>query len=206
MTMRPANLLPPDLAQSRRKMPTAAIAAVGAGAAVGVLLAGGYVITSGTVDERRNELQSLRAELAAVPAPARPVIPVRPELETEKTARRDAVAAALAKRVAWDRVLRELSQVLPEDVWLESMSASAATPAEGEAAAAGGAQAQGFTLKGMTYSQEAVARFLSRLTLLPSLDDVTLQESVETERGNRQLYSFVILANVSPAAVGGTST
>ncbi len=204
--MRPANLLPPDLADGRRKVPAAAFAALGAGAAVGVLLAGGFVIASGTVDDRRSELRGLQDELAAVPAPPKPAIPVRPELESEKTARREAVAAALSKRVAWDRVLRELSQVLPEDVWLDTMSASAApaaAPAEGDAAAA--PTTQGFTIKGMTYSQEAVARLLSRLQLLPSLDNVTLQESIEAQRAGRDLVSFVILADVSPAAVGGTS-
>ena len=50
-------------------------------------------------------------------------------LAAEKGARVGALSAALTSRIAWDRVLRQVSLVLPEDVWLTSLSATAPTAA-----------------------------------------------------------------------------
>ena len=102
------------------------------------------------------------------------------------------MSAALTSRVAWDRVLRQVSLVLPEDVWLTSLSATAPSPAT----AAGAATASGFTLIGSTYSQNGVARFLSRLAVIPDLENVRLQSSESVLVNERQLVQFTILADV----------
>ena len=86
-------------------------------------------------------------------------------LAAEKSARVGALSAALTSRVAWDRVLRQVSLVLPEDVWLTNLAATAPSPAA--AARAPSTGTSGFTLTGSTYSQNGVARFLSRLSRDP---------------------------------------
>ena len=43
---------------------------------------------------------------------------ISPELAAQKDARQAAVDQALASRTSWDTVLREVSLVLPDDVWL----------------------------------------------------------------------------------------
>ena len=205
--MRAANLLPPDLRASRRKPPAAALAAVAAGVLVGAAIAGGFLAESGKVNERRVELDTLKAQLAATPRRKQPQVRVSPQLAVERDARFAALNTALAGRVAWDRVLRELSLVLPEDVWLSSLSAkspqSAAPAAPGAApqpgAAAGGEGTNGLLVNGFTYSQEGVARLLSRLALVPNLDNVKLQSSSVTDVANRQIISFAIAADVRGA-------
>ena len=204
--MRAANLLPPDLRTTRRKPPAAAIAAVAAGALVGAAITGGFLAERGKVNERRVELESLQAQLAAVPRPTQPKVRVSPQVTAEKDARLAALNTALAGRLAWDRVLRELSLVLPEDVWLKSLSAKSpqaatgapnTTPATGTAAA--GQPTNGLVINGFTYSQEGVARLLSRLALVPNLDNVKLQSSSVTDVASRRLISFAIAADVRPA-------
>ena len=204
--MRAANLLPADLRTTRRKPPAAALAAIAAGALIGAAIAGGFVAERGKVDERRVELETLKAQLARAPRPKRPAVRVSPQVTAEKDARFAALNTALSGRIAWDRVLRELSLVLPADVWLSSLTANspqaAATTGATAAPATGigdGAQSNGLLVNGFTYSQEGVARLLSRLALVPNLDSVKLQSSSVTEVGKRRIISFAVAAAVRPA-------
>ena len=121
-------------------------------------------------------------------------------LAAEKGARVGALSAALSGRVAWDRTLRQVSLVLPEDVWLTNLSAAAPGSSQVTAGDAG------LTLTGSTYSQNGVARFLSRLAVVPDLANVRLQSSQSQVVNERELVQFTILADVrapgsAPAAV-----
>jgi Tfp pilus assembly protein PilN len=85
------------------------------------------------------------------------------------------VSANLAQRIAWDRVLREVSLVIPSDVTLLSLTMTAPTTASAAPGAApGSAAAQGFVIQGTAFSYDSVARLLSRLALVPDLSNVTL--------------------------------
>ena len=199
MAMRPANLLPADLARGDgRQLPLPAIAAVGAGCAVGVLLAGGYMTSHSKVSKRQAELASIQAQIAAVPKPP-PVkaSTISPALAAEKDARQAAVDQAISARTSWDTVLREVSLILPDDVWLQSLSAKtgAASPA---AAADPAAPVAGnsINMTGSTYSQEGVARLLTRLALVPHLDKVALQSSSAAQVGGQPVVNFTISADV----------
>ena len=141
----------------------------------------------GAASSKQQELDGVRAQISAIRTV--PVIDTSKEdaLAAEKGARVGALSAALGGRIAWDRVLRQVSLVLPEDVWLTSLSA---TPTQ--AAAAG----SGFTLTGATYSQNGVARFLSRLAVIPDLANVRLQSSQSQLVNERELVQFTILADV----------
>ena len=92
------------------------------------------------------------------------------ELEQEKSARIVALVGGSFRRLAWDRVLREISLVLPEDVWLSSLSATAPVAASPTTTA-------GFSITGRTYSHDGVARLLARLAVVPQLSNVQLQHS-----------------------------
>ena len=100
---------------------------------------------------------------------------------------------ALSQRIAWDRILREFSLVLPSDVWISSLSMTA--PAAGATTTAATA-ATGFTIQATTYSYDSVARMLSRMQLIPDLTNVTLSPANKSGR----LVQFGISANVKGAA------
>jgi Tfp pilus assembly protein PilN len=175
---------------------------IGATAVIALLL----VSAHGKVQSRQLELAQKEAELAAIPVPAQKQLQQQDALVTDQKARVAALNSALAKRIAWDRVLREFALVLPDDVWLLSMSAKApsfATAAVTSSSTGGdssSAQALGgtlgFNIEGYTYSHDAVARLLSRLSIVPDLEQVQLVTSERSKLGNRSIIHFRIAANV----------
>ena len=204
--MRPANLLPADLARGGgRQLPVPVIAAAGAGIAVVGALAFGYTSTHGQVTKKQSELDALNAQIAAVPRPKPVHTTINSSLGTVKDARQAALDAALTGRVGWYTVLREMSLVLPGDVWLQSMSAKAtAADATADPAAATTAST-GLTMTGYTYSQEGVARLLSRLALVPQLANIQLQSSSRATVAGRSVITFSIGASVTDTSTGGGS-
>ena len=203
--MRAVNLLPKDASRrSSRKAPnTPVLVAVVGGAVVISALASAMVVTGNRADAKRQELDALRAELAAVPKPPPPASPIVQGLPKQRTARLAAVTTALSQRVAWDRILREFSLVLPNDVWLSTLSASTPGASPGGAGAAPtAAPEKGFTMTGHTYSHEAVARLLSRLSVVPHLTNVQLENSTLAEVAGRNVVEFAIGAELRDTGVG----
>jgi len=202
--MRAVNLLPVEERGGRRRPPAAPVAVAGLGVILASVLAVGFFSASGKVDEREQELTVLERQVAAARRAAKPAKPVRRGRSAERNKRLTALNDALGKRLAWDRVLRDVSLVLPDDVWLSSLKA-------GEPGAAGASStpatptpsALTVTFTGFTYSQEGVARLLTRLGLAPELTNVRLQQSSVTEVGRQEIFGFTVLADVKTQ--GGSS-
>jgi len=201
------NLLPRD---DRRRggpniPPALAATAIGGFTVVMAALALLFVSAHGTVKSRRLELEQKKQELAAIPVPAQNQLAQQDALVADKKARVTALNAALARRVAWDRVMREFAMVLPDDVWLLNLTAQAPTSATANTAtllapssSTGSLAAgeQGFTIEGYTYSHDAVARLLTRLSVIPDLEQVQLQTSEQAKVNGRPIVHFKISANV----------
>jgi Tfp pilus assembly protein PilN len=191
--VRAVNLLPRDDRRSRtRQNDPVLIGGVSAVVAVTALVAALFLVSSTGVADKQKRLDAVQSERDATPVP-----PPAPEgnsaLEQDKSQRIAALSAALSKRLAWDRVFRELSLVLPEDIWLSTLSAKAPDAA----AATSGAPSAGFTINGQTYSHDGVARLLARLALVPHLSGVQLQHSARaTSEGGRPVVEFSIVASV----------
>ena len=199
--MRAVNLLPRDApVKSFAANRGIVFGGVGGAALVTAVLATMTLGAGGAVNQKQGELDSLRAQIAAVPRPVAQGTSGEAQLAAEKGARVGALSLALGGRVAWDRVLRQVSLVLPEDVWLTTLSATA--PSAAAASAAEGASGTGFTLVGSTYSQDGVARFLSRLSVVPDLENVRLVSSQIALVGDRELVQFTVLADVRPPGAG----
>ncbi len=199
--MRAVNLLPRDESRTRRQPGAVSLTAVLGAVLLTAVMCGWFLMASSGVSERQGELDGLRAELAAIPPPPPP-----PEshsnLVAEKDARLTLLGKALASRIAWDRVLREVSLVIPDDVWLEAMNTNGpdpavAAPLPGQAPAAGG----GFNITGYTYSHDGVARLLARLSVIPHLENVKLGSSVLDTEGKRPTVKFAINATLRAAEV-----
>jgi len=197
--VRAVNLLPRDDrrqrgAEARRNNPLL-VGGVAGTVLVTAILAAWFLTASAGVADNQKRRDAAQAELAATPVPT-PASSGASELGQEKSARIAALSSALAGRLAWDRVLRELSLVLPDDVWLESLSAQAPSGAAGAAGTAGAA----FAINGTTYSHDGVARLLARLAVVPHLTGVQLQHSTLTpSETGRRLVEFTINATVKAA-------
>lgn len=175
--MRAVNLLPHDEATQRRQLglsPQNAPVLLGAG--LGILVTGalalGFMHESSAVSSAQQQLQQAKTQLAATPKPP-PATAVQAQpnaqLVGEQSARVTAVSTALGARFAWDRILREFSLVLPDDVWLTSLTF------QGAATSAAAPAAGSLTISGSTYSHDSVARLLARIALIPELSNVSLQ-------------------------------
>ena len=202
--MRAVNLLPrDDVVKSFEAKRGVVFGAAGGAALITVLLATAMMSAGGAATEQQAQLDSVNAELAAVPKPEASEAANDEVLAADKAARIAALSSALSGRIAWDRVLRQISNVLPKDVWLTSLSGTGAT-----AAGAGGpgvlATTPKITISGSTYSHDGVARILARLSVIPVLDNVTLTSSTAQPAGTtRRTVQFSIIADVRTA--GGAS-
>jgi Tfp pilus assembly protein PilN len=201
--MRAVNLLPRDEGRRRRTRAEQAPFIVGLGLVVLTTLAlcAAFLMASSKASDKQAALDALQQQLELLPPKPKGPTPIEAGLAGERTARVTAVSNALTRRVSWDRVLRELSLVLPDDIWLTSLSArSPASPASAAAAPAKapGAAPTGLTVNGYTYSHESVARLLSRLSVLPDLTNVQLQSSTLAKVGTQSIVQFTILADVRP--------
>ncbi|MDX6476244.1 MAG: hypothetical protein QOH95_1755 [Gaiellaceae bacterium] len=194
--MRAVNLLPRDDTREGRKVPPMPVLVLCVGLVlVAAVTAMMYLSASSKVAKQRDALVQVQAELAGIPAPPAPS-PVITQLPQQRTDRVAALAGALGQRVAWDRVLREISQVVPSDVWLVKVDAKSpvlATAADAASAAtAATGLPTGIILTGCTYSQDSVARFLARAQLVPDLGDMTLGRSVSSEGSSSDASSVTV--------------
>lgn len=205
--MRPVNLLPEG---DRPYVPTGARAG-SAYAVVGVLgalalAAAVYGFLTYQIDSRTARAQAASNEADKAEARASALGPFGAFAEIKQT--RFASVTQLAEgRFDWERMLREVSRVLPDGVFLTELGASTTEEATGagagaanappSAAAAGAASGPSMTLTGCAPSQPDVATTLVRLRRLHRTQEVALGESSrpESESGG----------GGAPAAGGGGS-
>ena len=206
---RSVDLTPRDVKTARKRRPDL-VAVLLPVAAVVPLAAAGFLFAQahGKVSDRQSELSSLQQQLDRLPQPRGPQIDA--SLRGEQAARASAVAQVLGGRHAWDGMLADFSRVLPADVWLtelkaETPSVTAPTPASASTATAAvaAAPAGSVTISGYTYTQADVARLLARLSTLPSLAGVQLQQSATVSVGGKDVVQFTILGTMREA--GGSS-
>lgn len=217
--MRAINLLPRDDKRKGGPKATNPIVLTGVigGVLVTALLCGLFLMAHGSVHSKQTELDGLQQELAAIPTPATDQVARADALAADKAARITALNAALARRVAWDRVLREFAMILPDDVWLQKISgqpptpstsltgpAPASTTSAADAAAAGlpappNEATDGnvmFVIEGYTYSQDAVARLLARMQVVPDFEHIQLLSSDSAQLSGRQIVHFKVGADI----------
>jgi Tfp pilus assembly protein PilN len=171
--MRPVNLLPPELRQgARAPMKTGPLPYILIGGLVAILAGIALLVTTGNqISERESEFTQLSQEDAAAVQEAKRLAAYT-QFETLHEQRLATITSLADSRFDWERVMRELSLVLPHSVWLTELSASASA----ESSAGGGASLRGaiagpaLELVGCATGQEAVAGFV---TALKDIDGVT---------------------------------
>lgn len=204
--MRAVNLLPKDHGHRTVKKESLPVLV---GACSGVLVAAAlgamFMMGSGKIAAEQHKLDDLNRRYHALPpAPPGPSA-VQQLLAGEQSARVSALSTALGSRVAWDRVFREFSLVLPDDVWLTQLSAkSPISPATNMSSTGGSTQPTMFTIQGRTYSHDGVARLLSRLQVVPDLTNVQLISSTRSQVGTQEVVDFTIAADL--ASPGGNGS
>jgi Tfp pilus assembly protein PilN len=182
--MKPVNLVPQD---QRRRTPSEG-SGKGAHAVLGILavllgMAVAYVLTANSITEKESQAEQARIEADQLEAQAATKNSFTGFAEIAQT-RAASVASVASTRFDWERLMRELSRVMPEGSWLTSASASvtgatdaaasATTPADPATAGASGPSAN---LVGCTPKHSDVARMMVRLRQLHRVVDVELTQS-----------------------------
>jgi Tfp pilus assembly protein PilN len=204
--MRAVNLLPRDSGQRTIKKENLPLL-VGACSALLVfaVLGAMFMMGSGKIASQQRKLDDLNRQFQALPPPPPGPSAAQQQLAGEQSARVSALTTALSSRVSWDRVFREFSLILPEDVWLTSLSAkSPISPATNASSTGGSTVPSMFTIQGRTYSHDGVARLLSRLQLVPDLTNVQLISSTRSKVGNQPVVEFTIAADIASATGTGS--
>jgi len=193
--MRAVNLLPSESKAASRGAPQPAVLAAAISGVVAVaVIGGGNLIQTARVSSAQNTLNAAKIQLAATPLPPKTphVTPPPPVVAQEMQPRLAAVSNALSTRIAWDRILREFSLILPSDVQVTSLGLTGPGSST--------ASASGLQLTGVTYSYDGVAQLLSRMALVPDLTDVTLT----TTSVANAVVSFTINSGIKGATAPAT--
>lgn len=206
--MRAVNLLPP----TKRRRPgfsgsrRAPVAVAGAVVVIGAMGYWGWSVQS--------ELGSVRDEVAAASAERdglRGQIGAFQAAQARVSAqavRRGAVVGLVSGRVNWERIVRDVSAVMPRETWLSNLrgetdAASALVPTAataGQPAVAQSAVPRGLHLDGFAYTQPEVANLMARLAAIPGLGEPRLATSERQLRGGRSVIHFVIDAPIDQRA------
>lgn len=180
--MRPVNLIPREerstggVATSRVSGPHIVLAALA------VLLLGvvGVVLAGNDVKNKQAEVNSLQAEAAESEQRAASLAAFT-SFEAQKIARETTIADLAATRFDWERVLRELSRVLPRHVWLVNLTGTVSPEVALEGADGGALRGEiagpALAMSGCGRSQRAVARMVSAVGDIDGVTRVSVERS-----------------------------
>jgi Tfp pilus assembly protein PilN len=183
--MRPINLIPPELRYgSQSPLRTGPLPYVVLGALVALLVGLALLIsTSNQISERKDEIVTLEREDEAAQQRAQELASYV-QLAELRQARMATINTLADSRFDWVRVMRELSKILPADVWLTSLNASASQGAssgessEGEGSGLRGSVAgPALEISGCAKGQEGVAGFIGALKEIDGVTRVGVQSS-----------------------------
>jgi Tfp pilus assembly protein PilN len=192
--MRPVNLIPPEQRRGRRaSMRTGALPYVLMGALVALLVGVALLVTSNNqIAERKSEVTQLKREDAAAKAQAARLASYV-QFQALHEQRLATIASLADSRFDWERVMRELALILPDDVWLSNLNASASSGGAAiggsEGALRAGVAGPALVISGCATGQEAVAGFVTALKDIDGVTRVGVESSSLPEQENGSVSS-----------------
>lgn len=177
--------------------------------AVAVLAVSAYVLTGNSVNDKRAELASVSTKADSAESQAAMLKPYAEfaKLEQQRVA---TVKSLATSRFDWDRTLRQLSKVIPSNVWLSSFLATVTPDVTVDGGGTTGdtgnirqaSQTPAIEMVGCTTSQDEVARLMTRLRLMTGVDRVVLSSS---EKSTATTTAASTPASGADSAGGGGS-
>lgn len=180
--MRPVNLIPPeDRRGDQAPLRTGPLPFVLVGALVAILIGiTAMVLIDNQISENKSEVAKLEGEDNVAAARAQKLASYTDFREASEQ-RVSTVQSLANSRFDWERVMRELALVLPSNVWLVGLTATASPDVSIEGGNSGSSSSSGASLRpeipgpalelnGCAAGQGAVAEFI---TALKDIDGVT---------------------------------
>ena len=202
--MRPVNLIPPeDRRGTRAPLRSGPLSYVIVGALAVVLLGVTLMVTtSNDISEGNVEVDQLESDLEAATAEADRLAAFT-RFATLRTQRESTLASLAQSRFDWERVMRELSLIIPEDVTLTDLNGSAVMNAEGSSAATE-IGAPNLAISGCAGSHSAVAVFLAALEDIDGVTRVAVGRSETAGEASGELCGHANTFDISVAFDGAT--
>ena len=183
--MKAVNLIPSDL---RRASGTAGATGPAVYVLLGVLtvaviLVAAWAVVGRSVKQTQADLDRVRAEATAAEQRAGQLKPYA-QFRATREKRVETVTSLSRSRFNWPFALREVSRVLPSDVWLVGVTGTVAPGVTIEGGGGGATSelrnqlsAPAIEMTGCTTSQESVARYLARLRSVQGVTRVSLAQT-----------------------------
>jgi Tfp pilus assembly protein PilN len=199
--MKRIDLLPQRYAEQRRQRRNLGLVVV-AGLVALLLLVGWWFLLGqqiGNAEDELAEVQATNAQLEAQIAELQRFA----ELEAEVQAKRQALRTVFAGDVDWPAILTEVAMVVPGEVWLTNLTASAgqtegAAPVGTETAEIRISKGQPFgriQFQGQSLSMPGIARWMLRLESVREFAAVYLNSAVKAEGGEDTAVEIVTFDN-----------
>jgi Tfp pilus assembly protein PilN len=176
--VRPVNLIPPEDRRGERAptrtgaIPYFVLGILGLAVVAVAVLA----LTNKQISDRKAEKASLEAQQAQAQARAEALAPYA-EFVQASEAQMTTVTSLAQSRFDWVRVLKELSLVLPGDIWLTGLSGSS-TGSEGGSDSTDGLAVPTLSITGCGTGHRAVAAFVQTLHDIDGVTRVGVASSV----------------------------
>jgi Tfp pilus assembly protein PilN len=210
--MKAVNLIPSE----QRRAQASGRGAGGAYVVVGVLavllaMAVAFAMTQNKLNASQTKATEAKQEADALEARAAQLGSFT-NFASIKDQRLASVVGAAATRFDWERLMREVSLVMPEGSWLQTTQASVLGDQSAEAAAASAPAAAGSAspsanFVGCTRQQSEVATLMVRLRQMHRVTDVKLNESAREQGATEasvdscgRLFKFDVTVSFEPAA------
>lgn len=180
--MRPVNLIPEeDRPGGRRPMRGGPLAYVVVGALVAALIGvAALVATDNQISDLEGEIAQIEGEVRSAEAKATALAPYT-QFHSVREQRVATVTSLADSRFDWERVMRELALVLPGDVWLTNLTATASPTVAVDGAVTVSLRSSiagpALSLVGCATSQNAVAGFVQALKDIDGVTRVGVQSS-----------------------------
>ena len=209
--MKAVNLIPNDQRRAQGSGAQSGSAYIVIGVLVTLLaMVGGYVLTTNKATQSKNDAAAAKAEADSLEAEVAQRGSFT-NFSQIKDMRLTSVSGVAETRFDWERLMRELSRVMPSGSWLQTTDASvtgdvagaeAATPVAGTTVVA----EPKANLVGCTPHQSDVAQMMVRMRQLHRVSDVELnQSSTELAAAGDagvdncgRLYQFDLMVSFSP--------
>lgn len=198
--MKRINLLPQEVVVRRRqRRQTVGLAAV---AVVFILLlAVVWFLRQGQLRGYEDQLAEAEARVQTLEAQVAQLQNFA-ELDRVVKQKEATLASAMSGDVAWSRLLIELSMIIPGDAWLTSFNGSAGTGTQPVAATTSPSTGT-LTFSAITFDFPGVARWLTRLQELESLQNIWVPSATKSEIATREVVNFSSTTDLTDKALSG---
>lgn len=197
------NLLPPEIRQRQRtRRQTAAVVAAGVVILAGI--AALYFLQMLRLTGVRNDLEEQQAQNAALQAEINDLRRFD-ELQREVEASRQMLTSLMSNEILWSGILRDVSLIIPSDVWLSSINAQTTETTGGATTGPGAGPSTGLvgniSFGGYSLDHRAVALWLARLEDVRGFANPWLSTAQKSQIGTTSVVQHTSSVDLSQKAV-----